>query len=121
MPRMYTSKLYFCDVNCDFIILTIIFISDRLIRISQIDELHFNNMSGEPPVLDWDRVIHKNVRASDGEPAGNIVAIDEEGIHLESAGDRVHAIIPKTLVAGFNGAEVTLNKPLAELGQYRRR
>jgi hypothetical protein len=74
-------------------------------------------MSDEP-VPDWDAVIHKNVRASDGMPAGNIVAIDEEGIHIESAGDRVHAVIPKSVVSGFNGAEVTLSKPFAELRQY---
>jgi hypothetical protein len=77
-------------------------------------------MSDEP-VADWDAVIHKNVRASDGMPAGNIVAIDEEGIHIESAGDRVHAVIPKSIVSGFNGAEVTLSKPFAELRQYIRR
>ena len=69
-------------------------------------------------MLDWERVIHKNVRASDGQPAGNVVAIDEEGIHIESAGDRVHAIIPKSLVSGFNGAEVLLKKPYSELGEY---
>ncbi|MFL6488636.1 MAG: hypothetical protein ACJ70V_03325 [Nitrososphaera sp.] len=40
-------------------------------------------MSDEP-VLDWDRVIHKNVRASDGEPAGTIVAVDNKGVHIES-------------------------------------
>jgi hypothetical protein len=77
-------------------------------------------MSDEP-VPDRDAVIHKNVRASDGMPAGNIVAIDEEGIHIESAGDRVHAVIPKSIVSGFNGAEVTLSKPFAELRQYIRR
>jgi hypothetical protein len=77
-------------------------------------------MSDEP-VPDWDTVIHKNVRASDGMPAGNIVAIDEEGIHIESAGDRVHAVIPKSIVSGFNGAEVTLSKPFAEVRQYIRR
>ena len=75
----------------------------------------------DEPVADWDRVIHKNVRAADGEPAGTIIAIDNEGIHIESAGDRIHAIIPKSLVAGFDGAEVTLNKPITELGQYIRR
>ena len=35
-------------------------------------------------VPDWNAVIHKNVRTSDGMPAENIVAIDEEGIHIES-------------------------------------
>ena len=77
-------------------------------------------MTNEEPVLDWERVIHKNVRAADGQPAGNIVAVDEESIHVESAGDRVHAIIPKSLVSGFNGAEVLLKKPYAELGEYIR-
>jgi hypothetical protein len=67
-------------------------------------------------VLDWDRVIHKNVRAAGGEPAGTIVVIDNEGVHIESAGDRVHAIIPKSLVSGLNEAEVFLNKPITELG-----
>jgi hypothetical protein len=76
-------------------------------------------MSDEP-VLNWEAIIHKNVRAADGEPAGNVVAIDGEGIHIESAGDRVHAIIPKSIVSGFNGAEVTLNKPFSELRQYVR-
>lgn len=33
----------------------------------------------------------------------------------------VHRILPKSLVAGFNGAEVTLKKPFAELGEYIRR
>jgi hypothetical protein len=51
-------------------------------------------------------------------PAENIVAIDEEGIHIESAGDSVHAVIPKSIVSGFKDAEVTLSKPFAELSQY---
>jgi hypothetical protein len=34
-----------------------------------------NNMS-EPAVLDWDKIIHKNVRSSDGQDAGNVDAID---------------------------------------------
>ena len=72
----------------------------------------------DEPVPDWTAVIHKNVRASDGMLAGNIVAIDEEEIHIESAGDRVHAVIPKSIVSGFNDAEVTLSKPFADLRQY---
>jgi hypothetical protein len=72
----------------------------------------------DEPVPDWTAVIHKNVRPSDGTPAGNIVAIDEEEIHIESAGHRVHAVIPKSIVSGFNDAEVTLSKPFAEVCQY---
>ncbi|MFL6492862.1 MAG: hypothetical protein ACJ70O_07175 [Nitrososphaera sp.] len=40
---------------------------------------------------------------------------------MNQAGDRIHAIIPESLVSGFNGAEVFLNKPITELGQYIRR
>ena len=76
-------------------------------------------MSDEP-VADWESIIHKNVRTSDGEGAGNVVAIDDEGLHIESAGDRVHAVVPKSAVSGFNGAEVLLNKTFAEVWQYAR-
>ncbi len=72
----------------------------------------------EDTIIDWERVIHKNVRTSDGLGAGNIVAIDGDNLIIESAGDQVHAVYPKSLVGGFNGAEVILNKPYAELGRY---
>ena len=35
-----------------------------------------NISMSEPAVLDWDRIIHKNVRSSDGQDAGNVDAID---------------------------------------------
>jgi hypothetical protein len=31
---------------------------------------------GDSPVLDWDRIVHKNVRSKDGQDAGNIDAVD---------------------------------------------
>ena len=31
-----------------------------------------NISMSEPAVLDWDRIIHKNVRSSDGQDAGNV-------------------------------------------------
>ena len=34
-------------------------------------------MSGSA-VLNWDRAVHKNVRSSEGQDAGNINAIDED-------------------------------------------
>jgi hypothetical protein len=98
-----------------------VFLEDWLISSFKYLTSIFLDMPDEP-VLDWDRVIHKNVRAADGEePAGTIVVVDNEGVHIESAGDRVHAIIPKSLVSGFNGAQVFLNKPITELGEYIRR
>jgi hypothetical protein len=50
---------------------------------------------GKPPVIDWDRVVNKNVRSKEGEPIGNIVA------HM-----------------GFDGAEVTLNLTANELAKF---
>ena len=35
-----------------------------------------NISMSEPAVLDWDRIVHKNVRSSDGQDAGNVDAID---------------------------------------------
>lgn len=30
----------------------------------------------EPAILDWDRIVHKNVKSSDGQDAGDVGAID---------------------------------------------
>jgi hypothetical protein len=35
-----------------------------------------NISMSEPAVLDWDRIVHKNVRSSDAQDAGNVDAID---------------------------------------------
>jgi hypothetical protein len=74
----------------------------------------------EPPVIDWDRVVHKNVRTMDGEPVGNVVAVLPDSIHVETQGSRSQYLIPKEEVEGFDGAEVTLKAPIADLGQYAR-
>lgn len=34
-------------------------------------------------VSDWDVLVHKNVRASDGEPVGNVVAILDDSVQVE--------------------------------------
>ncbi len=34
----------------------------------------------EPAVLNWDRIIHKNVRSKDFEDVGNVFAIDGDEI-----------------------------------------
>lgn len=73
------------------------------------------------PVPNWESIVHKNIRSSDGQHAGHVVAIKGDEIFVATAGDQVHAVIPKSLVASFNGAEVTLNKPYSELGQYEKK
>lgn len=76
---------------------------------------------GEPPaVIDWDRLVHKNVRTMDGEPVGNVVAVLPDAIHVETQGSRGAYLIPKAEVDQFNGAEVLLKAPIADLGQYAR-
>jgi hypothetical protein len=73
---------------------------------------------GKPPVLDWDRVVNKNVRSKEGEPIGSIVAHMKDSIQIETTGSRGQYMIPKEHVAGFDGAEVTLNLTVNELAKF---
>jgi hypothetical protein len=73
---------------------------------------------GKPPVIDWDRVVHKNVRSKEGEPIGSIVAHMKESLHIETTGSRGQYMIPKEHVAGFDGSEVTLNLTVNELAKF---
>ncbi|HJS83361.1 MAG TPA: DUF2171 domain-containing protein [Nitrososphaera sp.] len=71
-------------------------------------------------VSDWDVVVHKNVRASDGAAVGNIVAILGDAIQVETQGSRGQYLIPKANVATFDGAEVRLDTPFTGLSEFRR-
>ena len=71
-----------------------------------------------PPVLDWDKVVNKNVRSKEGEPIGNIVAHMKDSLQIETTGSRGQYIVPKEQVAGFDGAEVTLNLTVSELAKF---
>jgi hypothetical protein len=62
----------------------------------------------EPAVLNWNRVIHKNVRTKEGEPLGHIAAEEKESIVVLASGQRVYRI-PKFHVEEFNGSEVYLD------------
>jgi hypothetical protein len=73
---------------------------------------------GKPPVIDWDRVVTKNVRSKEGEPIGNIVAHMGDSLHIETTGSRGQYMIPKEHVARFDGAEVTLNLTANELAKF---
>ena len=42
----------------------------------------------EPAVLDWDRIVHKNVRSSDGQDAGNVDATDADSVVIITDGAR---------------------------------
>jgi hypothetical protein len=73
----------------------------------------------EPAVLDWDRIVHKNVRSSDGQDAGNIDAIDADSVVIITDGARKEYRVSKSQVDGYNGAEVFLKLTIGELEKYR--
>jgi hypothetical protein len=73
----------------------------------------------EPAVLDWDRIVHKNVRSSDGQDAGNVDAINGDSIVIITEGARKEYKISKSNVEGYNGAEVFLKLAIGELEKYR--
>jgi hypothetical protein len=73
-------------------------------------------MSG---VVNWESIVHKNVRSKEGEGAGNVDAILGDIVVITSQGDRAEYKIPKSEVEGYNGAEVSLKITLAEMERYR--
>jgi hypothetical protein len=73
----------------------------------------------EPSVLDWDRIVHKNVRSSDGQDAENVDAVDADPVVIITDGARKGYKIQKSQVDGFNGAEVFLKLSFGELEKYR--
>jgi hypothetical protein len=72
----------------------------------------------EPAVLNWNNVIHKNVRTKDGEPLGYIAADDKESIIVLSSRFREYRI-PKSQVTGFDGSVVLLDLEFREVGRYK--
>jgi hypothetical protein len=69
----------------------------------------------DPAVINWDRIIHKNVRSKDMEGAGNVVAIDGDSVIISTQGGQHQYKIPKSHVEGYNGAEVYLDLSVGEL------
>ena len=65
-------------------------------------------------VVNWEAIVHKNVRSKDGQDAGNVDAILGDIIVIMSEGDRAEYKLPKSQVEGYNGAEVLLKVSLDE-------
>ena len=63
-------------------------------------------------VVNWNRIIHKNVRTLDNQGMGKVVAVpnDEDSIIISSQSGTERYKIPRSSVSGFNGAEVLLNE-----------
>jgi hypothetical protein len=73
----------------------------------------------EDAVVDWESIIHKNVRSKDGQDAGNVDAIQGNKVVITTEGDRKEYNLPKSQVEGYNGAEVSLKVTIGELEKYK--
>ena len=72
----------------------------------------------EPAILHWERVIHKNVRSGDGADVGNIISEAGDTFTVMQGAKREYNI-PKSAVEGFDGSEVRLSMPNAEVLGYK--
>lgn len=70
-------------------------------------------------IVNWEAIVHKNVRTSDRVDAGNVIDIEPDTIVLER-GPTAEYVIPKDKVEGFDGSEVTLLISSKELGQFKK-
>ncbi len=73
----------------------------------------------EDAVVDWESIIHKNVRSKDGQDAGNVDAIKGDTVVVTSEGDCKEYNLPKSQVEGYDGAEVSLKITFGELEKYK--
>ena len=69
-------------------------------------------------VANWESVVHKTVRTSEGNLIGNVDGVDENSV-LSTEGGRTNYKIPKHIVEGYDGHEVTLNVQKAELERFK--
>ncbi len=83
-----------------------------------IKSLYLKLMS-DSPVVDWETIVHKNVRSKDMADVGNVDALETDAIVVITEGARGEYRIPKTQVEAFDGAEVFLKSNIAELKKYK--
>jgi hypothetical protein len=70
-------------------------------------------------VANWESIIHKIVRSSEGNLIGNVDAVDENSVLVSTEGGRTNYKIPKNIVQGFDGHEVSLNIEKVELERFK--
>jgi hypothetical protein len=71
-------------------------------------------MPEDPVILNWDRIIHKNIRSKDMQDVGTIIAILGDMITILQGTKREYQV-PKSRVEGFNGSEVFLDLSFNEI------
>lgn len=69
-------------------------------------------------VANWESVVHKTVRSSEGNLIGNVDGVDENSIFVSTEGAE-QITIPKHIVEGYDGHEVTLNVQKTELERFK--
>lgn len=72
----------------------------------------------EPAILNWERVMHKNVRSSDRADVGNIIAEAGDSFTIMQGSSREYNV-PKSCAEGFDGSEVVLNITYADVMKYK--
>lgn len=72
----------------------------------------------EPAILNWERVMHKNVRSSDRADVGTIISEDGDIVTIYKGASREYKL-PKMYVEGFDGAEVWLGITYADIQKYK--
>lgn len=70
-------------------------------------------------MANWESVIHKIVRSNEGNLIGNVDAVEENSILVSSEGGRTRYKIPKHIVQGFDGHEVSLNIQKTKLERFK--
>jgi hypothetical protein len=75
-----------------------------------------NNLSDR--VADWEAIIHKTVRSSDGNLVGNVDAVDNTSVFVSTEGGRTHYKLPKDVVEGYDGHQVGLTIPKSDLQKF---
>ncbi len=73
----------------------------------------------EPTVLNWDNIVHRNVRTEDNEPIGTVVAVTGGSLVVTSIGGRDEYYIPKSFVEKYDGAEVFLKFPRISVDGFK--
>ena len=70
-------------------------------------------------VANWESVVQKTVRSSEGNLIGNVDAVDENSVLVSTEGGRTRYKIPKNNVKCFDGHELSLNVQKAELERFK--
>jgi hypothetical protein len=61
----------------------------------------------------------QTVRLSEGNLIGNVDVVDENSVFFSTEGGRTNYKIPKHIVDGYDGHEVTLNVQKVELERFK--